>query len=293
MENSVTYIKRLLLAIGSQDKLHAKTLRKGMEEMRSREYWHLVGIIQAYFTFKGIKVKQIAEDYLHMVIDMRNEMKYFQQEGEYSCKSEKEAYVNYYSNPDVMRYYMNALVISHILWSHHFKMIQFFRSLTSKYGEFGNGREIILDVGAGHGLFSKTIIETMPNYKRIDVMDISDESLNMAHAFLGDDRIEYIKQDIKTFLPFYKYDIVIMGEILEHMDDPLAVLKHASTLLSKDGVIWITVPTNAPAIDHIYLFRNKMDVLRLIDDAGLMHICSETIDVDSQTQLIGLFCSER
>lgn len=293
MENSVTYIKRLLATIGRQDKLHAKTLRRGMQEMRSVEYWRLVEIIQAYFTSKGIKVGHIANDYLHMVNDMRIEGVKFAKTGEYSCKSEAEAYEKVYSNPEVMRYYMNALLISQVLWRHHFEMLQYFCDITKKYGNQGEQEEIILDIGAGHGLFSKTIINTMPRYKRIDVMDISEASLDMAHEFLGDDRIEYIHQDIKTCEPLYKYDIIIMGEILEHMDNPVKLLKHVSTLLANNGVIWLTVPTNAPAIDHVHLFKNAKDVAGMILDADLDIILAKIIDADSQTQLIGAFCVKR
>jgi hypothetical protein len=60
-----------------------------------------------------------------------------------------------------------------------------------------------------------------------------------------------------------------MGEVLEHVEQPLAFLKKAQSLLSSDGVYYVTVPMNMAAIDHIYLFRELDDIFKLIKQAGL------------------------
>jgi len=292
MENSVTYIKRLLHAIGKRDKLHAKTLRRSMESMRGREYWRLAEIIQTYFINNGVKVKQLSEDYLHMVNDMRIEMKYFEQTGEYSCKNEKEAYGKVYSNPGVMGYYMNALLISQILWTHHFEILKRFTEQVVKYGGKGNG-ESILDIGSGHGLFSKIMKDNMPNIRFIDVVDISERSISMVKSFLGTDKVNYFTCDIMDFDRVGGYDIIILGEILEHLDNPLRVLKHAVSLLDRNGVIWITIPINAPAIDHVYLFDSPEMIDDLVESAGLNYLIENYEFVDGQTSIMSAFCIKK
>ena len=40
------------------------------------------------------------------------------------------------------------------------------------------------------------------------------------------------------------------------------------TLLTENGKLIITTPTNAPAIDHIFLFKNAQDIRDVIYEAG-------------------------
>ena len=60
-----------------------------------------------------------------------------------------------------------------------------------------------------------------------------------------------------------------MGEVLEHVEDPVALLTRLRTLLNDNGIIFITAPTNSPAIDHIYLFRNAQEIREVIGKANL------------------------
>jgi len=59
-----------------------------------------------------------------------------------------------------------------------------------------------------------------------------------------------------------------MGEVLEHVEQPVELLKKLHALLDDNGKIFITTPTNAPAIDHIYLFNNAEDIREVIIKAG-------------------------
>jgi hypothetical protein len=94
-----------------------------------------------------------------------------------------------------------------------------------------------------------------------------------------------------------------MGEVLEHLDKPGEMLKKLSSLLYPNGVIWITTPTNAPAIDHVYLFNNKQEIIDLANDSCLEVIESfgcyaeeyldEICEKRKVTQMVGLFCKKR
>lgn len=286
MESTVTFLRRILLAIGKQDKLHAKTLRGGIEH--SRDFWELMEIVQRYFTNRGVKVKQIVADYMHMVNDMRREGVYFQTNGRYACQSSKEAYEKVYSNKEVMSYYMNALVVSQVLWRHHFTMFQYFKetlpTLDKRYID-------VLDIGAGHGLFSYFTRKLVP-VNSLDIIDLSEESLDMTKSILGNNNVRTIWADINGYYSDTKYDLIIMGEVLEHLDSPLETLVHVRGLMKDDGVLWITVPTNAPAIDHIYLFKSKEEIVNMLKEAGLGVMGHCDCQADGLTRLIGLFCKE-
>jgi 2-polyprenyl-3-methyl-5-hydroxy-6-metoxy-1,4-benzoquinol methylase len=100
-----------------------------------------------------------------------------------------------------------------------------------------------------------------------------------------------------------KYDFIVLGEVLEHLDEPKEILVKLSKLLKPGGLLWITTPTNAPALDHVYLFNTKEEVVTLINDSGLETVASCNYfaeDMDEKTalknkitNLVGLFCKNR
>ncbi len=59
-----------------------------------------------------------------------------------------------------------------------------------------------------------------------------------------------------------------MGEVLEHVNDPLKILKSIYGLLINGGSFYLTTCANAPAIDHVYLFNDVDEIRTLIEKAG-------------------------
>jgi len=287
MESTVDFLKEVLRIIAEQDPLHMKTLKRQVS--LGREFNTLKEHICTYFEASGIEPRTVANDYLRMIGDMRREGGYFVLYDRYSCRNQEEAYQKVYSKPEIMRYYMNALLISQLLWKHHFNMLRYFRqTLDTIVGRSDNFR--VLDVGSGHGLFSWVIQNQFPSYGGIDILDISTTSLEMTRRMIGEEGVSYLHMDLTNVNPVNKYELIILGEILEHLDDPISMLQDASRLLSRRGMIFFTVPTNAPAIDHVYLFRDKGDVLRMVEQAGLAWITTKIERADSRTELIGALC---
>lgn len=284
------FIREILEEITRKDPFHARTLIKGMEELKGKEYARLINMIFNYFNKQGLSAREVSEDYLKMIADMRREMKYFSIYGEYSCKNQEEAYNKVYSNPEVMGYYMNALILTNLLWSHHFEMFDYF-SVIIKHLPIKSAHKRVLDVGSGHGLYIDAVRRSNGNSK-IDILDISASSLKVIKEMIGGEGLNFIQSDILEYDSKDKYDFIILGEILEHMDNPLELLKKAEELLHEDGLMWISVPTNAPAIDHVYLFKNEKEVLDLIALAGFYVYLREIITIEGTTQLIGIFCGK-
>ena len=65
-----------------------------------------------------------------------------------------------------------------------------------------------------------------------------------------------------------KFDCIVMGEVLEHVERPLQMLEKIYELLNQTGKAFVTTVINAPAVDHIYLFKNIEQVLELAKKAG-------------------------
>ena len=65
-----------------------------------------------------------------------------------------------------------------------------------------------------------------------------------------------------------KYDFITIGEVIEHVEDPKALMQKLGELLTENGTIYVTTPANAPMIDHIYLFHDAEDIRSFLKDAG-------------------------
>ena len=59
-----------------------------------------------------------------------------------------------------------------------------------------------------------------------------------------------IKPQKKTF------DLIVICEVLEHLDDPLSFLKHTHKILNKNGLAIISTCANSACVDHIYLYHS-------------------------------------
>lgn len=304
MKDYQLFLNAILENIKLKDAFHFKKVNRNvhfLDHAYPEDFNNLQELIYNYFKAINISAETIAVDYVKMIHDMRKEGKYFYKYGTYRCKNQSEAYENVYSKAEVMSYYMNALLISQILWKHHFETFMFFKKeMKTVISQKENLR--ILDVGPGHGFFSFIIKKEFPNYEKLEIVDISETSLSMTQKILGYDgnKINYHHQDIFNYPDTEKYDFIVLGEVIEHLDEPILILKKLFDLLNDDGILWITTPTNSPALDHVYLFNTKNDVIILLEASGLQ-ICSvssffsEDVDLDTAlkikaTNLVGVFC---
>ena len=73
-----------------------------------------------------------------------------------------------------------------------------------------------------------------------------------------------------------------MGEVLEHVENPLGMLEKINVLLKPTGKAFVTTVINAPAVDHIFLFENAEVVLDMVREAGFSivdYICVTEGDI--------------
>lgn len=303
-QNVFAFLTELSDEIALKDKLHSKKIKANISFLRQQfpeQFEELIGLVKTYFNNLHLTSQRVADDYLKMIKDMRTEGLYFYKHGKYRCESQHTANELVYSRPEVMTYYMNALLVSQIMWKHHFNIFMYFQKHLKLL--FKNHSNLnILDVGPGHGFFSFIIKKEFPDYQKIDIVDISDTSLEMTKSILGydSDKIKYFKADIFEYDDSQKYDFIVLGEVIEHLDEPKQILIKLSKLLNPNGFLWITTPTNSPALDHVYLFTSKEEIIALVEESGLKIVDSFNCfaeDVDEKTalknkitNLVGLFC---
>lgn len=204
--------------------------------------------------------------YLKMIEEMVYEQIQFVSSGSYRYSSFEEVNKLVYSNEDYMKPYIHGLLMSQFLWQHHYEIFDFFIERIKGYSSKINR---YLEIGGGHGLFINWAHELCSNgTNSFTCLDISQSSLDLCKAFNPDKNLNYVHQDVFEHKPDEVYDFISMGEVLEHVEDPVALMSKLNDLLSPEGTVFITVPTNAAAIDHIYLFRNAGEIIEVCEKAG-------------------------
>jgi 2-polyprenyl-3-methyl-5-hydroxy-6-metoxy-1,4-benzoquinol methylase len=254
--------------ISTADPLHSKKIKKNIKKL-DQEYIKRANIFfDRYIEMleqEGKTLDFAINCYLRMIADVNHESIHFLETGEYTSKSFDEVNNRVYNNPEVMAYYMHALLLSQFLWKQHYDILLFFNHIIKV-----NASQIFnyMEVGGGHGLYISEAIDIIGNKANYDLVDISSTSLGIAKKLIKNDKVNYILSDIYRFEPIQKYDFITMGEVMEHVENPVSLLKQLNGLLMDTGKVFITTPTNAPAIDHIYLFKNAEDIRNVIQEAG-------------------------
>lgn len=195
---------------------------------------------------------------------------YFRRNDSYRCTSLEEAKRHVYDDADFMHMYMKGLLISQLLWNNHAKAMSAFSN--SFLPSLAAGTKV-LEVGPGHGLFMSRMLR---DHDALEVYgwDISKQSLEMTHASLKTlglvDGYHLQQRDVLASdddVP--TFDAVIISEVLEHLERPLEALTSLRRRLNPGGRIFINIPINSPAPDHIYLIREPEGVWQMTKDAGL------------------------
>lgn len=97
----------------------------------------------------------------------------------------------------------------------------------------------ILEVGCGLGYLTYALKRAGHNAKGVD---ISEHAVASARSAFGDN---YICADVNALAAETagSFDIVVMTEVLEHLDAPLAVLRSLRALLRPGGVALVSTPS--------------------------------------------------
>lgn len=229
----------------------AQTVRKIAEH-------HFGSIDKVCEGYKSFCQEMILESELH-----------FRRYGKYERSKFQEAFDDVYSKPDLMEKYMNGLLISGIFWSNHAYALTFYRTefLTMLPDGFDH-----LEVGPGHGALLH-LTATNGKYGRITGWDVSPSSIEATKRSLKvigiDESVELVCQDMMDANADEEiYDSIVVSELLEHLEDPLAALKSLYLKLKPGGHILVNMPANSPSPDHLYLFDKPEEMTDLMTEAG-------------------------
>lgn len=111
--------------------------------------------------------------------------------------------------------------------------------ITQKFGKFKS----ILEVGSGFGLFFRAFKEL--GYEAIG-LEPSSYSVKIAREKFG---IELLNQELTSFSPDKKFDLILFYHSFEHIPNPVETLLKAKSLLNSKGILWISLP-NVISLDR-------------------------------------------
>ena len=93
----------------------------------------------------------------------------------------------------------------------------------------------ILDIGCGDGLF----FDRLEQYGHVEGVEV--DPLTVSPEGPWRDRIHIGPFD-NSFQPKKQYDLILMLDVLEHLDEAADSLRYAASLLTEKGTLLITVP---------------------------------------------------
>ncbi|MDP1028811.1 class I SAM-dependent methyltransferase [Sphingomonas sp. KR1UV-12] len=197
----------------------------------------------------------------------------FEKTRDYQAKTYAEAASEVYHNDVYMQSeYLPGLFLSHYLWPHHYRQIQFFESAFVDYLRVAR-IDRFLEVGVGTGLYSRIALQELPmaHGRGVDISPSSQAfALRQMEVFRVADRYAINLEDVVTDTPNASAEALICVEVLEHLEQPVEFLKALRRVLVPGGKAFITAALNAAHTDHIYLYRDAGEVEAQLVEAGFV-----------------------
>jgi 2-polyprenyl-3-methyl-5-hydroxy-6-metoxy-1,4-benzoquinol methylase len=209
------------------------------------------------------------DDYHFMCDQFMEEEIFFRRNGCYRLSRFEDALEQVYANAPYMTRYQHFIILTHVAWENHARALWHFEHCFLTGLAPGSQH---LEIGPGHGLLLH-LAAVSPNVAGVTGWDVSQASIDQAGASLtalgSAGRATLAVRDLFAADDGQRFDSATLSEILEHLEDPVAALRATARRLRPGGRIWVNVPVNSPAPDHIYLFRTPEEVVAAVREAGL------------------------
>lgn len=197
----------------------------------------------------------------------------FRQTGRYARGSAADLVDDLYGDAEEMNgYYLDGLAMTYALWPNHARLLGILRD---EFIPLLKADSTVVEIGPGHGMLGWFVVSEGPGVTYVGV-DISEHSLEFTRRaferrgvpastarFMAGDATELAQSGVPDA------HAVVCCEVLEHVDDPAAILNGIRSHLDLDGHTFLSTVANLEAIDHVYLFHTADEIRATIDGTGL------------------------
>jgi 2-polyprenyl-3-methyl-5-hydroxy-6-metoxy-1,4-benzoquinol methylase len=249
---------------------HRKFLGVSFAGLNEAELALLDDLARRIVRLAGEALDDYAASYRWTCGELNKETLHFKKAGRYRLSRFADAERLVYANGAFMKRYMEGLLVSQALWRNHAAAFADFRTryLTRFAAPFR-----YLEIGPGHGLFLSIAAEH-PCCTAAEGWDVSAESVRQtSHALAAldcADKVSLFRRDVMAADAGQggAFDAIVVSEVLEHIERPREALQALRPRLSSGGALFVNVPVNSPAPDHIYLLRDAAEARALVESAG-------------------------
>ena len=248
---------------------HEKFLRASLSSGDSGFLARLESVAMDVVALTSDDLEVFAGDYRWMCEVVREEQFYFARHKKYRRSTIEEAIRDVYGNAPYMSRYVNGLLLSQVLWLNHAQAMDIYRHRFLPRNREGYEH---LEIGPGHGLFlvSAARDSRCAGLTAWDVSPSSLESTRRALRKMKVGRPVAMKEvEICSFdgQPD-AFDSIMCSEVLEHTEHPHMALDNIFRALRSGARLFLNIPVNSPAPDHIYLWRKPGEIQRMVEDKG-------------------------
>lgn len=224
----------------------------------------------------------VVASYRRLCVELLREEAYFRRHGRYRHATVREVVDSGVFEEPRVTHYQRGLLLTQVLWRNHTRIAEtYVRAFLEPRGP----RERLLEVGPGHGLFLALAGARLRG--EVAGWDLSEAMLRHTKrnlTELGVPDVSLAQHDIREGPLDGTFDLVVASELLEHVEEPGAVLRSLLGLLGDDGRIFLNVPVNSPAPDHIYLWRSPEEFFGFVAEHGVEPLSTYTFPLTGQTE---------
>lgn len=130
------------------------------------------------------------------------------------------------------------------------------------------GARSLLELGLGHGYTTDIFSH---HFARHVVLEGSPAVIRNFRDKHPDCRAEIVETWFESFATDERFDVIVMGFVLEHVDDPLLILRRFRDFLAPGGQMFLAVP-NAEALNRrLGQLAGLLDDVTTLSENDLLH----------------------
>ena len=141
----------------------------------------------------------------------------------------------------------------------------------------------ILELGIGHG-YTTTLLNE--HFDRHVIIEGSGAVIEQFRKDTPLESIEFIESYFEDFETEEQFDVVLMGFVLEHVDDPELVLNRFRKFLKPSGRLFIAVPNAKSMNRRLGLAMGKIDDIYSLNENDVAHGHQRQFCLDTLKELI-------